>query len=483
MRNLLKFIAESPVSTARFQALRPSRIRIVRAPRSMLRFALLLASISLAGAVLSGGPDGGSPVAYTAPDAYARPLPLLDDEQLAVFEQGREIFEQRWVVAPSPFGPWGRGPLSNGEVCTDCHARNGRGRPPLSEDEPMRSTLVRLSIPGQDAHGGPRPHPAYGDQLQFEGVLGKVPAEGEAYVRWRETNVVLGDGETVVLRAPAVEFRELSFGPMGTGTMRSLRVAPPVFGLGLLEAVPDDALLAIAQEQKRLGFAGRQNRVWDRARQAGAAGRFGLKANQPGLRQHIASAFLADLGVTSALFAEENCTEPQRECATMPPGRQPELQEHQLDALLFYIRALEAPARRDAGDARVQRGERLFAQLQCAVCHRPALVTGEFPPLPQLARQTIHPYTDLLLHDMGEGLSDGRPDFEAGPRDWRTTPLWGLGLSEQVNGNGFLLHDGRARNVVEAILWHGGDARPSRDAFARLPRAERDAVVAFLRSL
>ncbi len=226
-----------------------------------------------------------------------------------------------------------------------------------------------------------------------------------------------------------------------------------------------------------------QNQVWDRAKHATVPGRFGLKANQPSLRQHIASAFVADLGVTSMLFPEENCTSVQRECRAMPAGRQPELEEAQLDALLFYVRALGVPARRNVDDAQVQRGEHVFAQLQCGVCHVPTLATGEFPALPQLARQTIHPYTDLLLHDMGEGLADGRPDFEAGPRDWRTPPLWGLGLSEDVNGNGFLLHDGRARNVVEAILWHGGEAQSSRDAFARLSRSERKALVAFLLSL
>ena len=167
----------------------------------------------------------------------------------------------------------------------------------------------------------------------------------------------------------------------------------------------------------------------------------------------------------------------------MPEGRQPELEESQLDALLFYVRALGAPPRRDAGDVQIQRGERLFEALQCNACHVPTLTTGEFPEVPQLAYQTIHPYTDLLVHDMGAGLADGRPDFQAGPRDWRTAPLWGLGLSEEVNGNGFLLHDGRARSVVEAILWHGGEAQRSRDAFTKLSREERDALVAFVRSL
>jgi CxxC motif-containing protein (DUF1111 family) len=212
-------------------------------------------------------------------------------------------------------------------------------------------------------------------------------------------------------------------------------------------------------------------------------GRFGLKANQPGLRQHVTGAFLADLGVTSVLFQEENCTAAQRECRAMPLFHQPELDEPQLDALLFYLRVLAPPPRRNAADPQIQQGERVFAQLQCAACHVPTLVTGDSPALPQLARQTIHPYTDLLLHDMGDGLADGRADFEAGPRDWRTPPLWGLGLTERVNGSGSLLHDGRARNVVEAILWHGGEAQGSRDAFARLPRGEREAVVAFVLSL
>jgi CxxC motif-containing protein (DUF1111 family) len=451
----------------------------------MFRLAPLLLTVAATAAVVYAGPPPGRDllVAYTAPDAYALPLPLLDREQLALFQQGRELLAQRWVVAPSPFGLWGRGPLSNAEVCTDCHEHNGRGRPPLSDAEPMRSMLVRLSVPGTGAHGEPAPHPVYGDQLQSQGVLGKVPGEGEAYVRWSETRVILPDGETVLLRAPAVEFRELNFGPIGTDTMYSPRVAPPIFGLGLLEAVPEGTVLAIAAEQRRLGLAGRQNRVWDRTKQSSAAGRFGLKANQPNLRQHIASAFLADLGVTSTLFAEESCTSVQRECKAMPEGRQPELGEGQLDALLFYVRALGVPARRKAEDAQVRHGEELFGALQCTACHVPSLATGDFPAVPQLAGRTIHPYTDLLVHDMGEGLADGRPDFEAGPRDWRTAPLWGLGLSEAVNGNGFLLHDGRARSVVEAVVWHGGEAQRSRDAFTRLPREERDAVVAFVKSL
>jgi CxxC motif-containing protein (DUF1111 family) len=212
-------------------------------------------------------------------------------------------------------------------------------------------------------------------------------------------------------------------------------------------------------------------------------GRFGLKANQPSLRQQIARAFIADLGVSSHLFPEENCPQAQIRCRRQPPGGRPELKAQQLDALEFYLRALAAPERRNPDDPQVRRGGELFEQARCDVCHVPQLVTGDFAPLPQLSRRTIHPYTDLLLHDMGEGLADGRPDFEAGGRDWRTPALWGLGLSAAVNGNAFLLHDGRARDVTEAILWHCGEAQGSRDAFARMSADERAALVAFVLSL
>jgi CxxC motif-containing protein (DUF1111 family) len=457
----------------------------------MLRPALLACAAALAAAALAQRDElpaaarsgGDFTVAYTGQGAYSRPGPTLGPEQLQRFEEGHEGFEQRWVVAPSPFGLWGRGPLSNAEVCTDCHAGNGRGRPPRAADEPLRSMLVRLSVTGVDAQGAPVPDPTYGDQLQFQGVLGKVPGEGEAYLRWRESSVTLADGETVALRSPVMEFRALSSGPIGPHVMRSLRIAPPVFGLGLLEAVPEQLLRAIASEQQAVGFAGRPNFVWDVTHERLALGRFGHKAGQPSLRQHIAAALRADLGVTSALFPEENCTAVQRECQSMPRGEAPELKAQQLDALVFYVQALAAPARRGVDDPQVRRGEVSFERLQCSVCHVPTLVTGAFPELPELAQQTIHPYTDLLLHDMGEGLADGRPEFAAGPRDWRTPPLWGLGLSERVNGNAFLLHDGRARSVAEAILWHGGEAQRSRDAFVRLPRDARAALVAFVLSL
>jgi len=415
--------------------------------------------------------------------AYGRADPALNHEQRQKFLKGQESFHQRWVVKPSILGLWGRGPTSNAEVCTDCHENNGRGRPPVSLGEPAQSLVVRLSIPGTGPHGGPNPHPVYGDQLQTQGILGIVPDEGEVRVEWKEQSVAFADGEIVMLRAPVVEFWHLNFGPLGPQTMISPRLAPPVFGLGLLEAVPEAAIFAMAEQQKALGFAGHANTVWDAITQRPTLGRFGLKANQPSLRQQIASAFINDLGVTSSVYPNENCPEAQVQCRQFPPAGYPELTNGLLDGLEFYVRALAVPERHNVDDADVRRGEHLFQSAQCAVCHIPEITTGEFPALPQLARQTIHPYTDLLLHDMGEGLADGRPDFEAGPRDWRTAPLWGLALSQSVNGNAFLLHDGRASNATEAILWHAGEAQTAREAFRTMSKKDREALLAFLGSL
>ncbi len=414
---------------------------------------------------------------------YSLPGPGLDGAQLELFANGRQEFHQRWVVLAVIGGKWGRGPTSNGETCIDCHAGNGRGHAPDSAKETLASMVVRLSIPGENEHGGPLPHPNYGDQLQNQGELGRALAEGDAVIAWSEHEDKLADGSSVTMRTPKLGFTNLAFGPLGADIMTSVRVAPAVFGAGLLDAIAENAVLDIARRQQQLGFNGRPNYVWDAEKQTTALGRFGWKANQPSLRQQNASAFLNDMGVTTSMFKRENCPDPQAACRKRPTGMVPEQSDRAFNELLFYTRALGVPARRRADDPVTLRGEQLFAQAQCAVCHVPEIRTGEYPALPQLGYQIIRPYTDLLLHDMGEGLADGRPDFLAGPRDWRTPPLWGIGLSKTVNGNASLLHDGRARNLTEAILWHGGEAAVSRDAFLCMPKPEREALLAFLSSL
>ncbi|HEX4985542.1 MAG TPA: di-heme oxidoredictase family protein [Burkholderiales bacterium] len=425
--------------------------------------------------------------------AFSEPAPVLTVKQRQVFMAGRSVFNRQWATVNSLNGDWGLGPTFVADRCSACHVGSGRGSPPKSGDEQLLSMLVRLSVPGTDGHGGPKPHPHYGDQLQNRGLDGKtvdvlyagtpVPNEADLFLDWEEIPVALSDGGQVALRKPRLRIERLNFGELGPDVMLSLRNAQPLVGIGFLEAVPEEALLDIARKQRALGYDGRPNRVWDAVRRRVALGRFGWKANVPSLKQQVAAAAIGDMGVNSNLYAGQNCPPVQVACAKQLPGNFPELIDAEIDSLELWLQALAVPARRHLDDPEVRRGAGLFAAAQCAVCHVPELKTAKFEGLPQLSDQVFHAYTDLLLHDMGEGLADGRPDFGAGPRDWRTPALWGLGLSKTVSGSTALLHDGRARNVVEAILWHGGEGERSREAFGQMSKPDRDALVKFVESI
>ncbi len=432
----------------------------------------------------------------SGPAAFSLPIALLEKSQSEPFATGKEQFNEAWVLAPEPGGVWGLGPTFNEDRCAHCHVNNGRAAAPADGQPAAQGMLVRLSIPGQDAHGGPSPHPAYGDQLQNRGIPDRVPAEGQAVFTYEPREVSFADGEKVVLRVPRIEFKDMQFGELGKEALISARVAPAMVGLGLLEAVPEETILRLVKEQENLGMPGKPNYVWDVENEQIVLGRFGWKANQPSLRQQTATAFLGDIGATTYLFPEENCPAVQVACLDLPSaskcggqggctGNQyrPEVVPSRLTNITLYLQALAVPARRNVGTAAFKRGETLFAEAKCSVCHVPELKTGPKPALKAAANLTIRPYTDLLLHDMGEALADGRPDFEASGREWRTAPLWGVGLLKTVNGHGDLLHDGRARNVTEAILWHGGQAEKSREAFRNLPKADREALVTFVESL
>jgi CxxC motif-containing protein (DUF1111 family) len=304
------------------------------------------------------------------------------------------------------------------------------------------------------------------------------------------------DGEKIALRVPHVEFKDLQFGELSGDILVSPRIAPAMVGMGLLEAVPEDAILRVAEGQAKLGMAGKPNYVWDVENEQTVLGRFGWKANQPNLRQQTASAFLGDIGATTFMFPEENCPAAQLACLDVPSASKcggqggctgnayrPEVVPSRLSNITLYLQALAVPARRNVSDPQFARGEALFGQAQCSVCHLPMLETGPRPALKSAANLTLRAYTDLLLHDMGPELADGRPDFKASGSEWRTAPLWGIGLLRIVNGHGDLMHDGRARNVTEAILWHGGQAQAAREAFRAMSKADRDALVKFVESL
>ncbi len=430
--------------------------------------------------------SGGTTTTYLdTREAFSAPLANLDPSRLRSFAFGRHLFRRNWVIAPASVESLdGLGPTFNRVSCSGCHLKDGRGRPPKNSEEPMKSMLVRLSVPGVGPNGGPEPHPVYGSQLQDKGILG-VPKEGRATIRYREVGGVFADGQSYSLRAPIYEFSELNHGPLGHDAMYSPRVAPATHGLGLLEAIEATVIEASADPDDidGDGISGRVNRVWDPVAKRFTLGRFGWKANVASLYQQVASAAVGDMGITTSLYPTQNCPPAQTACISAPNGGVPELDDQRLEKLVLYARSLAVPARRNVEEPIVRRGEVLFTYAGCVSCHTPSMTTGATAALPELAEQSIHPYTDVLLHDMGEGLADGRPDFEATGREWRTPPLWGIGLVRRVNLHRFFLHDGRARGLLEAILWHGGEATAAREVVRAMPEADRDALITFLRSL
>jgi len=434
-------------------------------------------------------PGGDTTVFDTGKNALALPSATLNDAQRTEFVIGNSFFKKNWVEAPSSTTARdGLGPHFIARSCGSCHTEDGRGAPPdfengLQKEQPV-ALLFRLSIPGKDAHGGPKPEPTYGGQFANDAVSGVQP-EGQVAISYEEVQGRFADGEAYTLLKPSYRFTDLNYGPMHPATEVSPRIAPQMTGMGLLEAIKESDIEANARRQAEAGqgIKGRTNRVWDAYAQKTVLGRFGWKANVGSIAHQSAGAFNGDIGITSRRFPAEECTAKQVDCRKAPRGGKLEISDKILDQVIFYSRTQAVPATRNLEDPRAQRGRTVFYQAQCAVCHVPSYVTGDFKAIPQLGRQTIYPYTDLLLHDMGEGLADNRPDFLAGGRDWKTPPLWALGMIPVVNGHTRYLHDGRARNLLEAVLWHGGEAEAAKQHVLKLSRDDRENLVQFLQSL
>lgn len=433
-------------------------------------------------------------------DAFSRPSGNMSFERELDFKVGNGIFRKLWVSAPSSTSSSdGLGPLFNARACQNCHLKDGRGSPPASGEVAI-SLFLRLSIPPQSdeqrvALAEHRiavvPEPTYGTQFQNFSIQG-IPAEGEMAVEYQELPVVLADGEIVSLRKPRYAASSLNYGPLHPDAMLSPRVAPPMIGAGLLEAIAKGDIQAQADPDDRDGdgISGRPNLVWSDEKGAVALGRFGWKAGQPSVAQQAAAAFAGDIGISTPLYrkASGDCTAAETECLAATHGGASagdtiEVTQDLFDLVVFYSRNLGVPARRALDAPQVLDGKRLFYASGCTGCHRPKFVTARDPTRPEQSFQLIWPYTDLLLHDMGEGLADHRPEGVATGTEWRTPPLWGIGLTETVSGHTFFLHDGRARNLLEAILWHGGEAQAARDRVAAMAKSEREALLAFLNSL
>lgn len=408
-------------------------------------------------------PGGATTVEEDGALAFSLPARNLAEPRRGPFAVGNNLFADNWVTAPSSTSSRdGLGPRYDAPSCSGCHLHDGRGR--IEEDGSVRSAVLRVS--GPDG----RPDPVLGSQLQRRALLG-LPEEGTVTVRF------LGDPRGLLVP-------ELTVEPARPGLLTSLRVAPAIVGMGLLEAI--DAASIEAREDPADadgdGISGRANRVRDAASGRELLGRFGWKAGQPSVAQQVAAALAGDLGITSGLVPESECAEDDAACRAMPDGGAPEIDDALFAYLVLYSRTLAVPAPRDFEEPAVQRGHRLFREAGCDDCHVPSHVTGD-SDLPELAHQRIWPYTDLLLHDLGEGLADGRPEGRASGREWRTPPLWGLGLVRAVNGHDRLLHDGRARGIDEAIRWHAGEADAARVRYEAMPAEDREALARFVGSI
>jgi CxxC motif-containing protein (DUF1111 family) len=450
-------------------------------------------------------PGGGatSRGSTSTANAFSLSSGNMDFKRELDFKIGNSIFRRNWVSAPaSTDATDGLGPLFNARACQACHLKDGRGHPPFSADVPddSGSMLVRLSVPAATAEEKESiaahsvnsiPDPTYGGQLQDRSIQG-FAAEGKLKIDYTEQPVTLPDGEVVNLRAPSYSLTDLAYGQASPDLMISPRVAPPMIGLGLLEAVPEEQILAGADpdDADKDGIRGKPNRVWSREHKKAMLGRFGWKAGVPSIAQQAAEAFAGDIGISTTMmpFPSGDCTEKQPDCLNAPSGASEKYQNVEVGddlfkLVTFYSQNLAVPAQRNPDAPEVLKGKQLFYASGCTSCHKPKFVTGEVPGQPHLSQQLIWPYTDMLLHDMGEGLADNRPEGAASGSEWRTPPLWGIGLTETVSGHTLFLHDGRARNLTEAILWHGGEGEGARDKFAALSKEDREALLAFVNSL
>lgn len=421
-------------------------------------------------------------------------------EEEQEFKLGNALFTKLWVSSPSSTqASDGLGPLFNARACQSCHLKDGRGHPPEGGAD-ATSMFLRLARPARtdeeraviaDYRKLNFPDAVYGEQLQDLAVPG-LQAEGRLQIAYQDLPVKLADGEVVTLRKPSYSVADLGFGPMEGDVTLSPRVAPPMIGMGLIQAIHEADLLANADpdDTDGDGISGKAALVRDHKSGELKIGRFGFKAQNASIRDQSSSAFVGDIGISTPddPFDHGDCRKAQSDCLAMPTGVQPRLgpveaPDPVLPLVTFYSENLAVPARRDIGDAGVLKGKQLFYQAGCASCHMPKFVTSRDAGNKAHAFQLIWPYSDFLLHDMGEGLADGQQVGVANGQEWRTQPLWGIGLTQTVNGHTFFLHDGRARNLTEAILWHGGEAQKARDAFASLSKTDRASLLTFLESL
>lgn len=420
------------------------------------------------------------------PIVFSDPAEGLNDAELADFIAGQALFDTVWTPAGSGDPETdGLGPLFNAESCAACHLSTGRRQVPPQGELVSPGLIIRISVGQDPATGEAVPEPIYGDQLQDQSVDGLEP-EASVFTNYVTQSDFYADGTQYDILWPTVNIRNRNHGDITPGFRTSARIGSQLIGMGLLELIPEEQILALADpnDANGDGISGRPNGVWNPQTQQIELGRFGWKSNVVGLDQQIAQAFNDDLGLTSSLVPGLNCAPQQQVCFDASgdiTDAGVEVSNEQLALLTHYMRTLGVPEPRTAESDEALRGQEHFRDFGCASCHVESLTTG-VSSIDALSEQTIAPYTDMLLHDLGFDMSDSRPDFGASAVEWRTAPLWGLGLVPVDDDRG-LLHDGRARDIEEAILWHGGEGRISRDNFINAELAQREELLAFLESL
>lgn len=419
-------------------------------------------------------------------DAFGVQGNSLTRTESRFFQSGNELFRTNWVEAKASVESLdGLGPIFNASSCGSCHFKDGRGAPPDEPNGTRFGLLWRLNNGQKNSDGSPAPHPIYGGQIQ-DLALPKIKAEATVSITYDTITGFYADGASYQLFKPNYALEDLGYGSIDETYKLSPRIASQIAGIGLLEHIPEASILANedVNDEDGDGISGKANYVWNVLEQKKTLGRFGWKANQPTIRQQSAAAFNGDMGLTSSLFPTDEFTEAQ--VLANPPkknGGTPEISDKQLDRITLYVQTLAIPAKRNVDEPEYLKGRSLFYEIGCESCHRASFKTGIDAEIASLDNQTIYPYTDLLLHDMGKGLADDAPDNLATGSEWRTAPLWGIGLIKTVNKHTRLLHDGRARNIEQAILWHGGEAETSQRKFTRLTLEERDALVFYIESL
>ena len=425
--------------------------------------------------------DLGISVNKETRESFASPIPSLSLKKMRQFTGGRHLFRRSWTPAPSSVKSLdGLGPVFNRVSCSGCHVKDGRGRPP-KEGSKFRSMVIKLSMNEKNKLF---PDPNYGYQLNDKSILG-VPYEGKATIKYSKKTVLYKDNSKAELSVPHYSFHSLSFGPLNPNTKYSGRVAPAVFGLGLIEAIKKEDIIKNEDilDTNNDGISGRANFITDMPSYEKILGRFGWKATRGTLLHHIAGAASEDMGLTSSIFPELNCMSIQKECAKQINGGTPEISEKQINMLQLYMQTLAVPRQRNAQEKEVLEGGSLFKTIGCESCHISTYVTGKHKDHEELSNRVIKPYSDFLLHDMGPELDDGLQEGKVKSKEWKTPPLWGIGLVKIVNKHTRFLHDGRAKSIEEAILWHGGEGMLSREKYISLNAEERRKILKFLSSL